>query len=106
MKKFFVIPVFVLLFLGFAPRSQARVEVQTTREVTPTGVIVNTTHLTEVGSDSPATGDPFGNRPLPKSALKGPPSTWAPCPNTSKEPRCLKFKRQQLSSPYWKPKRK
>jgi hypothetical protein len=71
--------------------------------VTPTGVIINTTHVKGTGSDTPAVGDPFGNGPLSQSALQGPPNTHQPFGPGCTAPECLRAKERQLSSPYWSP---
>jgi len=83
-------------------------EVIETREqtVTPTGVIIETTNVKGVGSDSLALGDPYGNGPLSEQALQGPKATQQSYGPGCTDALCEKARARQFSSPNWSPEKK
>lgn len=82
--------------------AQAGTTSQENVKVSPTGVLVRTTHVVGTGSDDLAVGDPYGNGPLSASAEAGPKLTQQPYTEGCTESRCVRARKRQLSSPYWK----
>ncbi len=78
-------------------------EINESKSVTPTGVIVKTTHIRSTGSDDLAVGDPYSGKSLPPGVLEGHPSTQQSYDENCQEARCLKAKERQNASPYWQP---
>lgn len=102
-----VLPFILFSFIFFLAlnslQAGEKVTEKTTTKVNASGEIVKTTDVNYQGSDSLAVGDPYGNGPLSQQALHGPANTRKPCTAGSTAPNCLRAKKRQLSSPYWKP---
>ncbi len=83
--------------------NRSPIEINESKSVTPTGVIVKTTHIHSTGSDDLAVGDPYSGKNLTPGALDGHPSTQQSYGENCQESRCLKAKERQNASPYWQP---
>jgi hypothetical protein len=95
----------LFLLLGFflsSAYAQAQTQTQT-QSPPPTNVKFVTTgtpgaqHL----SDSPALGDPLGNRPVNSNWDAGPALTQKPYTDDCMEDRCIRAKKRQLGNTTW-----